>query len=105
MSATNNHPELITQLADGIASLTTSDKWQRYLDCQSRFHSYSFGNVLLIAAQRHECAFRANRPAVPAETGHPFRGKPAGGGEVWCHVYSVVGGDVAGVPGDVLVEE
>ena len=52
-----------------------------------------------------ECAFRAIRPAVPAETGHPFRSKPAGGGEVWCHVYSVVGGDVAGVPGDVLVEE
>jgi antirestriction protein ArdC len=54
MSATNNHPELITQLADGISRLTTSDEWKRYLDCQSRFHHYSFGNVVLIAAQRHE---------------------------------------------------
>ena len=54
MSATNNDPELITQPADGISTLTTSDEWQRYLNCQSRFHHYSFGNVLLIATQRYE---------------------------------------------------
>jgi hypothetical protein len=39
MCATNNHPELITQLSDGISRFTTSDEWQRYLDCQSRFHT------------------------------------------------------------------
>ena len=54
MTAKNNHPELIEQLAEGISNLTTSEEWQRYLDCQSRFHRYSFGNVLLIAAQCHE---------------------------------------------------
>jgi hypothetical protein len=54
MAGNNNHSELIAQLAEGIKSLTTSDEWQHYLDVQSRFHRYSFGNVLLIDAQRHE---------------------------------------------------
>ncbi len=54
MTAKNNHPELIDQLTEGIANLTSSTEWQRYLDFQSRFHRYSFGNVLLIAAQCHE---------------------------------------------------
>lgn len=50
MTATNR-PDLVQKLTDGIAKLTTTDEWQRFLDYQSRFHSYSFGNVLLIAAQ------------------------------------------------------
>ena len=54
MTAKNNHPELIAQLTEGIANLTSSEDWQHYLDFQSRFHRYSFGNVLLIAAQCHE---------------------------------------------------
>ena len=54
MTAKNNHPELIAQLTEGISNLTSSEEWQRYLDFQSRFHRYSFGNVLLIAAQCHE---------------------------------------------------
>jgi antirestriction protein ArdC len=54
MAGKNNHPELIDQLVDGIKSLTTSEEWRHYLDLQSRFHRYSFGNILLIDAQRHE---------------------------------------------------
>ena len=54
MTAKNNHPELIAKLAEGIGNLTSSEEWQHYLDFQGRFHRYSFGNVLLIAAQRHE---------------------------------------------------
>jgi antirestriction protein ArdC len=54
MTAKNNHPELIEKLAEGVSNLTTSECWQRYLDFQSKFHRYSFGNVLLIAAQCHE---------------------------------------------------
>ncbi|MFZ0668437.1 MAG: ArdC-like ssDNA-binding domain-containing protein [Acidimicrobiales bacterium] len=50
----NSRPELLSQLAEGIQRLTSSDEWQRHLDFQSRFHRYSFGNVLLIAAQSHE---------------------------------------------------
>jgi hypothetical protein len=52
----NNHPELVAQLTEGIGALTSSEEWQRYLGFQSRFHHYSFGNVLLIAAQRHEAS-------------------------------------------------
>ncbi|MGH9079788.1 MAG: ArdC family protein [Acidimicrobiales bacterium] len=54
MTAPNDHPELIGQLTEGISNLTSSDEWRRYLDLQSRFHHYSFGNVLLIAAQSRE---------------------------------------------------
>jgi hypothetical protein len=42
---------LLSQLEDGIATLTTSEAWHDYLAFQSRFHHYSYGNVLLIAAQ------------------------------------------------------
>ena len=52
MTAKNNHSELIDQLTEGIANLTSSEQWQDYLNFQSRFHRYSFGNVLLIALQR-----------------------------------------------------
>jgi antirestriction protein ArdC len=51
MTAKNNHSELIDQLTEGIANLTSSTQWQDYLNFQSRFHRYSFGNVLLIALQ------------------------------------------------------
>ena len=50
----NNHPELIEKLTEGISNLTSSEEWQHYLDFQSRFYRYSFGNVLLIAAQCQE---------------------------------------------------
>jgi antirestriction protein ArdC len=46
-----HHPEILDQLAAGIANLTSSRQWRHYLDFQSRFHHYSFGNVLLIASQ------------------------------------------------------
>ena len=52
MTNSAQRPELLAQLSEGVARLTTSDEWQRYLRFQSAFHSYSFGNVLLIAAQR-----------------------------------------------------
>lgn len=52
MTSKNNHPELIAALTKGVSNLTTSEGWQRYLTFQSRFHRYSYGNALLIAAQR-----------------------------------------------------
>ncbi|MGD0219413.1 MAG: ArdC-like ssDNA-binding domain-containing protein [Acidimicrobiales bacterium] len=51
MAATSEHRDVIAQLTEGIASLTSSERWRRYLEFQSRFRSYSFNNVLLIAAQ------------------------------------------------------
>jgi antirestriction protein ArdC len=51
MTVKNTHPELLAQLEAGIATLTSSDRWRDYLVFQSRFHRYSYGNVLLIASQ------------------------------------------------------
>jgi antirestriction protein ArdC len=50
--APTDHAELLTQLMSGIAALTSSQSWTRHLDYQSRFHQYSFSNVVLIASQR-----------------------------------------------------
>jgi hypothetical protein len=65
MTGHDRHAQCITQLAEGIARLTTSAAWRRYLEFQSRFHRYSFNNVLLIAAQCPEATqvagFRAWR--------------------------------------------
>ncbi|HXQ18251.1 MAG TPA: ArdC-like ssDNA-binding domain-containing protein [Acidimicrobiales bacterium] len=52
MAANGQHAELVNRLTEGIADLTSSDRWRRYLDFQSRFHRYSAGNVLLILSQR-----------------------------------------------------
>ena len=43
---------LLTDLAEGISALVTSDAWQQYLDVQARFHNYSFTNTMLILCQR-----------------------------------------------------
>ncbi len=64
MSTSSSRPELLAQLTEGVERLTTSSEWQRYLDFQSRFHRYSFGNVLLIAAQCHEATQVAGFPPL-----------------------------------------
>ncbi len=43
---------LLEELTTGIAELTTSERWQHFLDVQSRFHRYSFLNTLAIQLQR-----------------------------------------------------
>jgi len=59
MSTALDRAALLDQLAGGVAALTSSPAWRRYLDVQSRFHRYSFNNVLLIAAQRPEASLVA----------------------------------------------
>jgi antirestriction protein ArdC len=51
MDSKDRRLDVLTQLSDGIAALTDSAEWLRHLDAQSRFHRYSFGNVVLIASQ------------------------------------------------------
>jgi hypothetical protein len=51
MTAAINRPELIVQLTEGISNVTSTGEWRRYLEVQSRFHNYSYRNVILIAAQ------------------------------------------------------
>ena len=43
--------ELADKLAQGVAALRDSAEFQRYLNVAARFHSYSFGNQILIGMQ------------------------------------------------------
>jgi antirestriction protein ArdC len=43
---------ILDQLTEGITQLTSSQRWQDWLDMQSKFHHYSFNNTLLILTQR-----------------------------------------------------
>lgn len=52
MADSTRRDTVLAQLTEGVAALTSSDAWRRWLDVQSRFHHYSFGNCLLIAMQR-----------------------------------------------------
>lgn len=45
---------LLDTLAEGVRALTTSERWRSHLECQGRFHRYSFNNALLIGAQDPE---------------------------------------------------
>ena len=47
-----DYAELLDALTEGVAALTTSERWTQYLEVQSRFPRYSSNNVLLILAQR-----------------------------------------------------
>jgi hypothetical protein len=51
MPLKTERPDLLAHMEEGIAALTSSDAWRNHLNFQSRFHRYSYGNVLLIAAQ------------------------------------------------------
>jgi len=43
--------EVLTTLERGIESILTSEGYRQYLETASRFHSYSFGNVILVMLQ------------------------------------------------------
>jgi antirestriction protein ArdC len=51
MTLKTDRPDLLAHMEQGIAALTSSDAWRNHLIFQSRFHRYSYGNVLLIASQ------------------------------------------------------
>lgn len=53
---TDRLADALQTLEQGILNLTSSDEWLRYLTMQSTFHNYSFGNVLLILAQREDAS-------------------------------------------------
>ena len=52
--------ELLKKLEDGVKNVFESDKYKDYLRFLSRFHRYSAGNCLLIAAQCPEATFVAS---------------------------------------------
>ena len=43
---------LVNKIQDGVKEFMTSDKFKEYLKVMSKFHKYSFSNLLLIAFQR-----------------------------------------------------
>jgi len=46
--------EILSTLEQGIETILTSEGYQQYLQSMSRFHGYSFNNVVLIMLQRPE---------------------------------------------------
>ena len=48
----HDYAQLLEALGEGVAALTTSERWTQYLDVQSRFPRYSSNNVLLILTQK-----------------------------------------------------
>jgi len=43
---------LFTRLEEGLAQLLESGDWKNYLLTQSKFHRYSFRNILLVLFQK-----------------------------------------------------
>lgn len=48
VSSAVSRDDVLDRLAEGIRQLITSEAWTSWLQVQSRFHAYSFGNTLLI---------------------------------------------------------
>ena len=46
--AETNKTNILDRLTEGIAQLASSERWQDWLNMQSKFHRYSFNNTLLI---------------------------------------------------------
>ena len=76
-SGTDKAEQLLNQLHDGIAQLTSSDAWTAWLDVARNFHTYSASNTILL----HTGQATANmaRPAPPiagADLSAPGRCRP-----------------------------
>ncbi|MDQ6876837.1 MAG: ArdC-like ssDNA-binding domain-containing protein [Candidatus Dormibacteraeota bacterium] len=52
MGARTTTADVIEQLRQGVATLTSTDQWAQWLRVQRRFHHYSWANSLLILMQR-----------------------------------------------------
>lgn len=44
--------KILAELEEGVKNVFQSDRYKEYLKSMSKFHHYSFGNILLIAMQR-----------------------------------------------------
>ena len=72
--------ELTDQLEAGVREVFTSDRYLAYLKTMSKFHRYSFGNVLLIAMQcpsafQHEFSVLPYISSFPASLSQKKGGK------------------------------
>src|SRR5207248_3651575 len=48
--------ESLERLEQAVSEIHDSETFRRYLDAQSKFHRYSWGNVLLILGQRPDAS-------------------------------------------------
>lgn len=51
--------EVTQKLEEGIQALFESEKFKNYLKVMSKFHSYSFGNIMLILMQKPDASYVA----------------------------------------------
>jgi DNA primase catalytic core len=84
------------QLADGVAAIRDGAAWHAWLDVAARFHHYSFGNQVLIAAQRPDATLVAGYRAWQGMGRHVRKGEKA----LWVLAPVTVrrGTDAQGVP-------
>lgn len=59
LSTMDRVKELTTKLEAGLKELVDSGKFKAFLDCMSKFHSYSFNNTMLILMQRPDATYVA----------------------------------------------
>src|SRR5947209_11828822 len=45
-------PDILARLEQSVGEIQDSESFRAYLDVQSRFHHYSWGNIALILSQR-----------------------------------------------------
>ncbi len=69
--------ELAAQLEQGVAALRESDRFKAWLDAASKFHSYSFGNQILIGMQRPDASRVAGYRAWQGMGRQVLRGEKA----------------------------
>jgi len=51
--------EALEKIEEGVTALLNSERWKAHLKFQATFHSYSFGNCILIMAQRPDATYVA----------------------------------------------
>ncbi len=49
----------VKKIEEGLKTLLTDEKWKQYLRMQGKLHQYSFGNVVLILAQKPDATYVA----------------------------------------------
>src|SRR5436853_2087457 len=67
----------LLQLERSVAAIQDSDTFRAYLTAQARFHHYSFGNVLLILAQKPDASHVAGYRSWQAMGRQVKRGEKA----------------------------
>jgi len=59
----NRKTKITDKLEEGLKELFESEKYKTYLSTMSKFHNYSFNNILLIAMQKPEATLVAGYKA------------------------------------------